>query len=445
MFRYLELSNHVLSGGSLFDESVFYASSRLPLIGPLLASNALLGWGEWASVLWPFICSLGTVLVTILLGRELWGWRTGLIAGLIMAVMPMQAELGTQLLPDPIQGFFTVLAVYCAVRAIIRDERWLTWAIGAGFALGLAYLTRVNAIVFLPGILAVGAILDRTRWKRSLWALAGLGAALVAAAAVLFALTGDPIIDWRRTAEFYASYQQTGFFEREETFLELMLTTPSLIWVLPLLTLGAIYAAFDQKGRSVLMLVWALGFWFYLDVVSGWHGLDNSYRYAEPLVAPTVLLASAGIATAARSKVHIARRLLVGLALVLMLNSMHALVPDTVKGFQKNTRWAAVRSVSDVLDEHQPATVWVTSRYDLYSLNYYSGFAFDRNTLEPPDAPVNGSARLFLDTEVPYSEEPGTFLVTIGEVDPAHFDEVASFEQRNDTLTVWRRVGSETQ
>lgn len=34
MFRYVELSNHVLSGGSLFDKNVFYASSRLTLLAP---------------------------------------------------------------------------------------------------------------------------------------------------------------------------------------------------------------------------------------------------------------------------------------------------------------------------------------------------------------------------------------------------------------------------
>lgn len=440
MFRYLELSNHVLLGGSLFDENVFYASSRLPLMGPLIASNAALGWGEWASVLWPFICSLGTVLVVMLLGRELWDWPTGLIAGLFAAVITIEVELGTQLLPDPIQAFFTVLAIYCAVRAITVDERWGRWAIGAGFALGLAYLTRVNAIIFLPGVLVVGAILDRSRWKRSLWALVGLAGALAGAAAVFFVLSGDPFIDWRRTAEFYAEYQQTGFFEREESFFELMRMTPSLRWVLPLLALGTVYAAIDRKSRSVLMLVWAFGFWFYLDVVSAWHGLDNSYRYAEPLVAPALLLAAAAVGSVLRPPSAAWRKAAVALALIGVLVSMNSLTPDVVEGFRGNTRWTAVRSVAETLAPYQPATVWVDSRFDLYALNYYSGFAFDRDTIEPPDAPVNSRARLFLTEELPFSEGPGDYLVTTASVDPERFEEVAGFPQRYDTLTVWRHA-----
>ncbi len=443
MFRYLELSNHVLSGGSLFSENVFYASSRLPLIGPLLASNAVFGWGEWASVGWPFACSLGTVLVTILLGRELWGWRVGLVAGLMTAIIPIQVELGTQLLPDPIQAFFTVLAIYCAVRAVTRDgDRWHGWALAAGFALGLAYLTRVNAIVFLPGVLAVGAILRPDRWKRSLWALAGLVGALAAAAFVFFLLTGDPFIDWRRTAEFYSGYRDTGFHTQDSSFFELMLTTPSLVWVPYLMVIGTIYAAIDRQRRSLLMLVWAFGFWFYLDVVSGWHGLDDSYRYAEPLVVPAILLASAAFARPVELRKPILYALGSGLALVVVLSSMHSLTPDAVKQFTGNTRWTAVRAVADTLEREQPATVWVTERWDLYALNYYSGFAFDRDTLSSPDADVNASARLFFTDETPYPAEPGTFLVTADPVEEEHFEFVDGFEQRYETLAIWRRLAT---
>lgn len=440
MFRYLELSNHVLSGGSLFSENVFYASSRLPLIGPLIASNALFGWSEWASVAWPFVCSLGTVLVMILLGRELWGWRAGLVAGLLTALIPIQVELGTQLLPDPIQGFFIVLAVYCGVCAVTRDERWRAWAIASGFALGLAYLTRINAIIFLPGILGIGLILDPRRSKRSLWALAGLAGALAGAAFVFFLLSGDPFIDVRRTAEFYANYQRTGFYERDASFFQLMLETPSLRWVLPLLASGVIYAAVDRQRRSVLMLIWAFGFWFYLDVVSAWHGLDNSYRYAEPLVAPAILLASAALTHAAENRKPWPYSLIAAIVLTLTLSSMLEVTPGVVRSFTKNTRWTAVRAVADTLALEQPATVWVTDRWDLYALNYYSGFGFERDTLSAPDAAVNSSARLFFTDEVPYPGEPGTFLVTAGPVEEVAFERVAGFEQRDKTLTLWRRL-----
>ena len=297
MFRYLEMSNHVLSGGSLFDKTVYYYSGRLALVGPLFLFNRIFGFSELASVLWPLLCSLASVTGVFFIGRELYGSRVGLLAALGMALVPLQVELGTQVLPDPIEGGFLVLAVLFGIFAITRDRGWRWWAIGSGAALALAYFTRVNAIIFLPGILVIGAILKPSRWRRSLWALAGVVGVLAGAAVIFWALSGDPLVDWHRTAQFYSSYAGTGFVFREQRFWRQMLNVRqyATAWLLPVLALGTSWALARRQRASWLMLVWAYAFWIYLDVISPLHGLDTSYRYVEPLVPPVLLLFSAGV------------------------------------------------------------------------------------------------------------------------------------------------------
>ncbi len=399
MLRYMELSNHVLSGGSLFDEQVFYASSRLPLMLPMLASNKLFGFGEHVSTAWPLACSVAAVAAVFFLGRELYDDRVGLLAAFGMASVPLEIEHATQLLPDPIEGLFIVLAVLFGVLAITRDRGWRWWAIASGAALALAYYSRVNAIVFLPGILAIGAIIDPARWKRSLWSLAGLAGALLAGAGVFWLLSGDPLVDWHRTSSFYSSYQKSGFEFRAERFWKQYTTQRALLWLPLTLVAGSVWALIKRSRQSWLLLAWAWGFWFYLDVVSPLHGLDTSYRYAEPIVAPALLLFAAAIwwlAFRLPRPVRWAPVAAAVLCFLVLLPFAHRLTDN----WRDNSRWASLRRAAVVLNAtDRSLPIYTDHQYHLWGLNYYSGFRFGRDTLEPLDAPVNRDARLFWTNE----------------------------------------------
>jgi 4-amino-4-deoxy-L-arabinose transferase-like glycosyltransferase len=441
-FRYVEVSHHVLSGGSLFDPSVFYASSRLSMFGPLIASNAILGYGEWACVLFPLACSLGAVWVVYALGRELIDDRVGLLAALVMAVAPLEVELGTQLLPDTIEALFVPLAILLAVLAVRRDRRWAWWAFASGVSLALAYFVRVNALVFLPGVLVVGAVLDPARWRRTLPVFAGLGSVVVLGALAFWVLSGDPFVDWTRTSQFYSTYQSTGFLERSAPYVWLMFRQGAVFWVGPMLLAGIAWAVHRKRRAETLLAVWAVGFLVYLDVVSPMHGLASSYRYLEPLVAPAVLLfASAALSVADRLRA--VRGAKWGRAAVLTVCVLIALlvVPARIvtRARRDNPRWASVRSIGGMLTrDHATDTVFVDDHYVLVALDYYTGYSYGRDALAAPDAPANAGSRMFLTSEhAPTSADSGVLVTVRGLPTPLLGMSVVAYPTPDGQLTVW--------
>lgn len=193
-FHYVDAALGLLRREVVFADagaaSVIHAV-RLSIILPLAATFQLVGASERTSVLWPLVCSVGSVLVVFLIGLRLGGWLVAATAALVMALYPPEIFQATQLLPDAIVPFFAALAAYCYIRG---DEEptpraAATWLLLGGCALGLAYYARLNGPVLLVFLLPY-SLLRGTLGPRHLWVGAGaLG--VVAAGELFFAAQGS--------------------------------------------------------------------------------------------------------------------------------------------------------------------------------------------------------------------------------------------------------------
>lgn len=418
MFKYLELSDHVLRGGSLFDPQVFFAAARLPLMMPLIWSNRLFGYSELASVGWPLVCSLISVVLAYVLARELFDDTTAFAAAMLMAVFPLEVELATQLLPDAIEGMFVLAAATFAVLAARSERRWRLLAVLAGASLGMAYYTRVNALVFLPGLLAVGAILRPSSWRRSLWVLVGLAAAAALFALAFWGLSGDPLVDIHKSQQTYSDYSSSGFIVRADSFAGLIRKEPALYWMLPLAPLALLGAALRRDRGVALLGIWIVGFYVYLEWVSRLHGLDSSYRYIEPLVPAFLVLVGLGAAELVRGK-RLWRLAAVAAVGVLAMALMFRTSGKVARRYNGHPRWQSMRVVARELAENPERTLFVDHSWHLVAVNYYGGYRFGRDTLEPAGSALNAEARLFkLGEPGAPQPEPGSWLL-LSEKTPA--------------------------
>lgn len=143
------------------------------------------------------LCMAAAAGLTALLGGRLFDIRTGLVAGLLFAVVPSTSRYGQEARPYALATLLAVLATLLLVRALDRPtwRRWLDYA-GAVLGLGLAHLLAVSLLT--GHLVAVGAAWYRTRDRRRLrWLPALLPAALLLAP---LALTGrrqqDRQLDW---------------------------------------------------------------------------------------------------------------------------------------------------------------------------------------------------------------------------------------------------------
>ncbi len=117
-----------------------------PMIaGVIRLGTAVMGNTSLGVRLGPIIFALGTTIVLFDLGRQMYGTLTGLVAALVLQLIPVFALGAGFAAPDGPLGFFWVLTMWFVWRAV-RDVRTLDW-LGAGIALGLAATSKLPAIV----------------------------------------------------------------------------------------------------------------------------------------------------------------------------------------------------------------------------------------------------------------------------------------------------------
>jgi 4-amino-4-deoxy-L-arabinose transferase-like glycosyltransferase len=119
---------------------------------------------------------LATVWVTYAIGARLYARRVGILAALLIAVMPYTVVVSRQILLDGAMVFFTSLALYLLIRFVQSDRAG--WLYAAAVALGLATLTKETAILLLGGAYAFFALTRKTRLRLS-QALLALGVLLL--------------------------------------------------------------------------------------------------------------------------------------------------------------------------------------------------------------------------------------------------------------------------
>jgi len=214
------------------------------------------------------------VLVLFLLGRRLFGSRTGLLAASLLAVcvFPVQnAHFATNDIP---LSALVLLALYLAVRAV--DGGRLGHTVAAGAVAGLALATKVSAApLMLPlGLVAVLRWAPRRAWGR----LLGWGAAAGAAAVVGFCF-GQPyaVLDLRAflhdVVEQSQMVRHAGLFPYTNQYVGVPKVVYDLrelvVWGMgpPLglaavagLVLAAVRGVRERRAGELLLLAWVVPF-----------------------------------------------------------------------------------------------------------------------------------------------------------------------------------------
>jgi hypothetical protein len=104
---------------------------------------------------------LATVAAGYAVGARVYRRRAGVIAALLLAVMPYLVVVNRQALLDGPMAFFSVLGLWFLARFAAEGRRWLLYAAGA--VLGLAFISKETAIVLVPAAYAFLAVSPSVR------------------------------------------------------------------------------------------------------------------------------------------------------------------------------------------------------------------------------------------------------------------------------------------
>jgi len=106
---------------------------------------------------------MATVWITYAIGARLYGRRVGVLAAVLIGLMPYTVVVSRQVLLDGPMTFFTSLAIYLLIRFVQTDRS--AWLYASAAALGLATLTKETAILLVGGAYAFFALTRESRLR----------------------------------------------------------------------------------------------------------------------------------------------------------------------------------------------------------------------------------------------------------------------------------------
>ena len=227
-----------------------------------------------------------TVYVVYRLGRLLYDRPVGLIAALLLALMPYHVIVTRQVLLDGPMTLFATLALYTVAKYAITGER--TWLYAAGAAMGLTFLSKETSVILLGAIFAFFALSPAIKVRIRDLALATVVFVCVVAAfplALLLAGSGGG-----STAQQYLIWQLFRRPNHDEAFY--LQTVPTA--VVPLLIVAAILGLLlfrrriDWRERLLVAWIVVIVIFFELWPVKG-------FQYLLPAAPPLAILAARGI------------------------------------------------------------------------------------------------------------------------------------------------------
>ncbi len=141
--------------------------------------------GPWLARSLSALCGALSMAACIALARTIGGWRAGLLAGLLYAVLPLAVFHERQALADPEMAAFAAVSLVLTVRLTIRPR--LPAALLLGLTLAAACLAKLAALPFLLLPPAAAILLSRgrrVRWRSLAFAALALALSVALIAAV---------------------------------------------------------------------------------------------------------------------------------------------------------------------------------------------------------------------------------------------------------------------
>ncbi|MET9957884.1 glycosyltransferase family 39 protein [Streptomyces sp. NPDC006326] len=174
---------------------------------PMALSVRLFGLGSWQILVPQALMGVGTTAVLYAAVRRHFGPAAALLSGAVFALTPVAALMFRFNNPDALLTLLLTVTVACVLRAL--DGAHTAWLVGAGVAIGFAFLTKtLQAFVILPPLALVYAVCAPTRLRRRLGQLLLAGAATVVAGGWWVAI----VELWPASSRPYIGGSQTNSF-----------------------------------------------------------------------------------------------------------------------------------------------------------------------------------------------------------------------------------------
>jgi dolichyl-phosphate-mannose-protein mannosyltransferase len=222
-----------------------------PLFLQLLLSAGMHGGvSDWTARAITASIGVAAVLATYALGRRLYDHRVGLLAALILAVMPYHVVVSRQVLLDGLMTLCATLVLYCVARYV--ESGALHWMLASCALMGATVLAKETSIVLVGGLYAFFALTPSVRLR-----LRHVGAGLLVLLAVVAAFPVALSLSGRASSgQHYLLWQLFRRSNHGVLFYARVLP-PVIGWLTLLLAaVGLVLLRSHNTWRERLLLTW---------------------------------------------------------------------------------------------------------------------------------------------------------------------------------------------
>jgi hypothetical protein len=240
------------------------------------------GISDVAARLIPATFGVMTVVITYFIGKMLYGWKAGIVAASVLALLPYHVIMTRQAMVDIPFSFFFTLTLYFMVKYVRTHNRIWVYAIGA--SAGLSFVSKEVGVLAL--VVSFIYMLFTKRLGTKNVAILVASFVLAISPQLLLSLTRE---EAQQAASLYTVWQLGRTPNHPITFYPDILSQNILGYVLSaLILLSVVYALKNRlltRFPSSLLITWvAIPFVFFmLFPVKG-------YYYLVALVPACVLL-----------------------------------------------------------------------------------------------------------------------------------------------------------
>jgi hypothetical protein len=226
---------------------------------------------------------VATVFLTYRLGARMYGERAGLIAALIMALMPYHVVVTRQVLLDGPMVFFSTLTLYLLAR--FAETRKLFWLYAIGAGLGLTFLAKETGFLIIGAIYAFLALSNEIRVR-----VVDVIVPMVLLVLVMLPFPLSVALAGGGSQKSAGNYFIWQLFRRPNHTFDFYITeVPPAMGILVILTaIAGLYLLRQQNGWKERMLV----FWILVPTIFFQLWPTKGFQYLLP-VAPAVAILSA--------------------------------------------------------------------------------------------------------------------------------------------------------
>lgn len=306
---YLIAAVRALNGD--FAPSTYIGSIRYGFQLPMAGFMHLFGQSEATANAWTLVCSLAEIAVVVIIGKQLVGVRAAMLAGLLLATLPLHVHYAGRMMADPPLAFFMTASFLLFWLGQHRGHA--VWFFLAGLAAGCVFWIKETTVVYLLLFLIFPLWFRCWNWR---WAWMVFAFALVFGANLLFFwhISGDPLYVFRIVRASALNYAAADpkfamAFDSPIYYLRYLLEKPYHTWLLGYLAFAGLLRwgrAHSERSRDALALHfvawWALGMLFVFSLLPvGLHPLKlimKQVNYMLMFAAPLALLGGVVLARA---------------------------------------------------------------------------------------------------------------------------------------------------